>query len=102
MLPVILLRTAASIVLCILIVAYTIKLLRRLKRGTVVAGRIFLSIKKIEVMMFSVFIAVILVHVFTVTLLAESYIIREIGRYLAVLSLPFFLYALYKLHEVIK
>lgn len=99
--PIILLRTLASIILCILIVVYTVRLLRRLKKDTVVAGRIFLSIKKIEVVMFSVFIAVIFVHIFTATLLTEDYIIREIGRNLAFLSLPFFLYALYKLHEVI-
>ena len=39
---------------------------------------------------------------FTVTLLVENYVVREVGRYLVSLSLPFFLYGLCKLYEVVR
>ena len=77
-------------------------LLRRLRRTTVVAGRLFLAAEKLRKVNMAIFTGLILVYMFTVTLLVENYIVREVGRYLVSLSLPFFLYGLYKLYEVIR
>ena len=95
-------RACVSLGFCIFILIYVIKLLRRLKRTTVVAGRLFLAVERLRKVNMAIFTALILVHMFTVTLLVENYIVREVGRYLVSLSLPFFLYGLYKLYEVVR
>jgi len=95
-------RACVSLGFCVLILIYVIKLLRRLGRTTVVAGRLFLAVERLRKVNMAIFTGLILVHMFTVTLLVENYIVREIGRYLVSLSLTFFLYGLYKLYEVVR
>ena len=95
-------RACVSLGFCVLILIYVIKLLRRLRRTTVVAGRLFLAVEKLRKVNMAIFTGLILVYMFTVTLLVENYIVREVGRYLVSLSLPFFLYGLYKLYEVVR
>jgi len=99
---IVLARACVSLGFCVLILIYVIKLLRRLRRTTVVAGRLFLAAEKLRKVNMAIFTGLILVYMFTVTLLVENYIVREVGRYLVSLSLPFFLYGLYKLYEVIR
>ena len=95
-------RACVSLGFCVLILIYVIKLLRRLGRTTVVAGRLFLAVERLRKVNMAIFTGLILVYMFTVTLLVENYIVREVGRYLVSLSLPFFLYGLYKLYEVVR
>ena len=95
-------RACVSLGFCVSILIYVIKLLRRLRRTTVVAGRLFLAAEKLHKVNMAIFTGLILVYMFTVTLLVENYIVREVGRYLVSLSLPFFLYGLYKLYEVVR
>ena len=95
-------RACVSLGFCVLILIYVIKLLRRLRRTTVVAGRLFLAAEKLRKVNVAIFTGLILVYMFTVTLLVENYVVREVGRYLVSLSLPFFLYGLYKLYEVVR
>ena len=95
-------RACVSLGFCIFILIYVIKLLRRLRRTTVVAGRLFLAVEKLRKVNMAIFTGLILVYMFTVTLLVENYVVREVGRYLVSLSLPFFLYGLYKLYEVVR
>ena len=95
-------RAYVSLGFCVFILIYVVKLLRRLRRTTVVAGRLFLAAKRLHRVNVAIFTGLILVYMFTVTLLVENYIVREVGRYLVSLSLPFFLYGLYKLYEVIR
>jgi len=99
---IVLARACVSLGFCVLILIYVIKLLRRLRRTTVVAGRLFLAAEKLRKVNMAIFTGLILVYMFTVTLLVENYIVREVGRYLVSLSLPFFLYGLYKLYEVVR
>ena len=75
---------------------------RRLGRTTVVAGRLFLAAERLHRVNVAIFTGLILVYMFTVTLLVGNYVVREVGRYLVSLSLPFFLYGLYKLYEVVR
>jgi len=95
-------RACVSLGFCVFTLIYVVKLLRRLRRTTVVAGRLFLAAKRLHRVNVAIFTGLILVYMFTVTLLVENYIVREVGRYLVSLSLPFFLYGLYKLYEVIR
>ena len=95
-------RACVSLVFCIFILIYVVKFLKRLERTTVVAGRLFLAAKKLHMVNVAMLIGLVLVHVFTVTLLVENYVVREIGRYFVSLSLPFFLYAVHELYEVVK
>jgi len=95
-------RACVSLGFCVFILIYVIKLLRRLGRTTVVAGRLFLAAEKLRKVNVAIFTGLILVYMFTVTLLVENYVVREVGRCLVSLSLPFFLYGLYKLYEVVK
>ena len=95
-------RACVSLGFCVLILIYVIKLLRRLGRTTVVAGRLFLAVERLRKVNMAIFTGLILVYMFTVTLLVENYVVREVGRCLVSLSLPFFLYGLYKLYEVVK
>ena len=95
-------RACVSLGFCAFILIYVIKLLRRLGRTTVVAGRLFLAAEKLRKVNVAIFTGLILVYMFTVTLLVENYVVREVGRYLVSLSLPFFLYGLYKLYEVVR
>ena len=95
-------RACVSLGFCVLILIYVIKLLRRLRRTMVVAGRLFLAAEKLRKVNVAIFTGLILVYMFTVTLLVENYVVREVGRYLVSLSLPFFLYGLYKLYEVVR
>jgi len=97
-----LLRACVSLVFCVLILIDIIKILMRLKKVTVVAGRLFLAAKKFHKVNLVILTGLILVYTFTATLLVENYIVREIGRYLVSLSLPFFFYGLHKLYEVIR
>jgi len=94
-------RACVSLGFCVFILIYVIKLLRRLGRTTVVAGRLFLAAEKLRKVNVAIFTGLILVYMFTVTLV-ENYVVREVGRYLVSLSLPFFLYGLYKLYEVVR
>ena len=97
-----LVRACVSLGFCVFILIYVIKLLRRLRRTTVVAGRLFLAAEKLRKVNMAIFTGLILVYMFTVTLLVENYIVREVGRYLVSLSLPCFLYGLHKLYEVVR
>ena len=96
-----LMRACISLVFCVFILIDVIKLLMRLKKTTVVAG-IFLAAKKFHRVNVAMFTGLVLVYMFTATLLVENYIVREIGRYLVSLSLLFFFYGLHKLYEVIR
>jgi len=95
-------RACVSLGFCVFILIYVVKILRRLRKTTVVAGRLFLAVERLRKANMAIFTGLILVYMFTVTLLVENYIVREVGRYLVSLSLPFFLYGLYKLYEVIR
>ena len=98
----VLMRACISLVFCVFILIDVIKLLMRLKKTTVVAGRLFLAAKKFHRVNVAMFTGLVLVYIFTATLLVENYIVREIGRYLVSLSLLFFFYGLHKLYEVIR
>ena len=71
-------RACVSLGFCVLILIYVIKLLRRLGRTTVVAGRLFLAAERLRKVNVAIFTGLILVYMFTVTLLVENYVVREL------------------------
>ena len=77
-------------------------LLIKLKKCTITVGKIFLKKERISEVFFSFSIALLLVFLFSITLLSKHAIILEIGIYAVNLSLLFFFYALYKFYRIFK
>ena len=101
-LPLTFLRAVGLTVLCILTIYYSARILARLKRSTVVAGRIFLAGRRIKAASLMITTALLSVNIFTTTLLFEDPLIREVGRFFADLSLILIFLTLYTVYGVIR
>lgn len=100
--PLTLLRAVALMILCVLTVYYSAKILSRLRKSTVVAGRIFLAEQHVKAAGLMISMALLSVNIFTATLLLEDPFIREVGRLFADLSLVLIFLTLYTVYGVIK
>ena len=96
--PLTLLRAIILTALCILTIYYSAKILSRLRKSTVVAGRIFLAGRRIKAAGLMISMALLSVNIFTATLLLEDPFIREVGRLFADLSLILFFLTLYTVY----
>ncbi|HDD40572.1 MAG: hypothetical protein DRN65_06085 [Thaumarchaeota archaeon] len=100
--PLTLLRAVVLTVLCVLTVYYSAKVLSRLRKSTVVAGRLFLAGRRVKAAGLMITAALLSVNIFTATLLLEDPFIREVGRVFADISLLLFFLTLYTVYGVIK
>ena len=101
-LPLTFLRAVGLTILCILTIYYSARILARLKRSTVVAGRIFLAGRRVKAVSLMITIALLSVNIFTATLLFDDPFIREVGRLFADLSLILIFLTLYTVYGVIR
>ena len=100
-------RVIYAITLSILMLFYCLKLLIRFKKTSVVAGKLFLRGSILNNVTLAFAVALSLVLIFNLITAGSRIfnwvpILSEIGVYLVNISLIIFLYALYKLYEIVR
>ena len=102
--PIGLIRSIVALALSIMTLYYTYKVMMRLRRRNMTAGRIFLKEKTILRVLIGFLLNILLAFVSNILFSLGAYapIYGEIGRYTADLGVIALLYAIYLLYGVVK
>ena len=100
-------RSIYAIIMSILMLLYCLKLLIKFKKTSVAASKLFLRGRIMNNVTLAFAIALSLILTFNLIIMGNQIlnwpsILYEIGIYTANISLIFFLYALYKLYEIVR